>query len=194
MENKKQDIEIINTLMSKLGVTVQDLNVPEKKKFVTNDNVTVYEGDVVYWVKKSFDGTWELNPPHIELDKCHVNEQITDGYPYKIFSTLQAAQAFIDRENTPKFSFTTKDGVTVTDGEQMIFGCDDIGKINWFSKHCVDDKKYTWFSTEAARNTYIAENKPMYSLSDVRKTLIDQIPLMSQKRESIIEILQNLKK
>lgn len=84
------------------------------------------------------------------------------------------------KETEKKPLFTTEDGKPAYDGDNVFL----LSEHSWLIAECkapispfrgaINELKY--FSTKEAAEQWIADNKPMYSLNDIRETLEIEIP------------------
>lgn len=131
--------------------------------FTTEDNVDIYEDDVVHWIAFYKDKTpcylykSGFVKEHLELDLVNI---------YKVFSTKQAAEEYIVKQ---KVLFVTEDNVGIKKG-------DDYWIVNNFFDLILEKKHHAnygnpfpckAFSTKEKAQEYIDLNKPQYSKQDV---------------------------
>lgn len=77
-----------------------------------------------------------------------------------------------DIEPAPTVLFTTHDGVEITDGETVVYCVEHRNDYNIETLKSGDANLQVdgkWFSTRKAAVLYISENKPLYSIADIRK-------------------------
>ena len=80
----------------------------------------------------------------------------------------------MEKVKQPTILLTTKDGKTITDGEQMLYGANERWE-RWIGiANAAQYKKIKYFSTEAARDEYILMNKPIsVTLAEIIKIYRD---------------------
>lgn len=162
-----------NPINSKCYTPIQ--NWKKIETFTTEDGVIISEAYYPVWVVHNNDGTYEKLTTKCNVSTIHYNEESGCLGPegsYKIFSTVAAADEWILANNPKKVLLTTQDDIEITDPTTHVWGVhkamldytiDDtyvisIGQINAL-----------WFSTEAARDEYIARNKRLFSIEDIKQ-------------------------
>jgi hypothetical protein len=91
-----------------------------------------------------------------------------------------ATQQEIDRDWKKLVLLTTQDGVECYNNEQTLYGVNEqfgvAGRVSVrgvITEPCATIK---WFSTEAARTEWIIQNKPLFSIADLKKMDKEQYP------------------
>jgi hypothetical protein len=126
----------------------------------TEDGVPVYSyNSVQHWV---INGNYEYA---LELCRSYVDLVRDSPETYKLFSTEAAAREYV-RKNTPLF--TTEDGVDIFYDNPVWWVMDNNlinNTSNWNEgNNCYESNRY--FSTRAAAENYIVENKYTLSIKD----------------------------
>ena len=134
-----------------------------KSLYKTEDNVDVYENDIIHWVinnKEDIRFLYQLN-----FTKLHVGLLKDTDTKWKIFSTKEKAEEYVF-ENTTQRTF---DGYNIKNREDMF-----VVDIKFFNLHQSigghykkDNNKHLLFKHKGNAINYIVLNKKTLSLSDL---------------------------
>ena len=172
----------------------------EKKSpiYTTTDGVDVQEGDriVLYLINKDL----------VPSIKCHVlitsfskqDKEVADRY--LTFTSEENRDKYI-KEHTRKPIFVSADGKEFysDDVDYSLFSV--LPKANWQENRyrltdCIKFPKKEWlhFHTKEARQEYIDNNKPKYSLSDIEKAFENSYLSEITKFKGLLEELKKIGK
>lgn len=168
---------------------------------------TVQDGySIIYKVKNSKGQEFTVgNKVRIENRESIIKEFVIfrDKYMYVLFNETDEHENINDLEKVksadkPKLLFTTYDKVELFEEKQLFSVCI---KANWEERrYSIKQAKQitdAWlhFNTKEAREEYIKQHKPKFSMADIEKVLngliITHKPI---NKESILSSLNNLKK
>ena len=133
-----------------------------KSLYTTEDNVDVYENDIVHWVVNresvKYLTSENFNKRHVEL----LNQIVA----FKVFSTIESAEQYV-AENTPQ---KTVDGFEIARGVEMWVVDAKFYKLQQsvggdFKK---DNGKHLLFKHKENAINHIVLNKETLSLSDLK--------------------------
>jgi len=142
--------------------------------YTTTDDVEMFEGDKLHL----FLATKDLTIPYaneVEINMFNkADKEVADRY--LTFTSAESRDKYI-KEHTRKPIFVSADGKEIFEGDK--YYPVNIGKneyYTWKTYDCEPDglnknttiyKHIMYFSTEEARQEYIDNNKPKYSLADI---------------------------
>ena len=134
-----------------------------KSLYKTEDNVDVYENDIVHWVVNRESCIKYLYPANFNKLNIELLNEIDTVY--KVFSTKENAEQYVFENITQK----TVDGFDITRGEEMW-----VVNINFSSllksiggHYKKDNGKYLLFKEKENAINHIVLNKETLSLSDL---------------------------
>jgi len=180
--NKRIEIKSFNLrgdkmeVITNIGNTFLDFITKSKTPiFVSADGKEMHEGDKYYVPQVTHrNNKFELDGTYLEITVDIYCKATTNK-----FSTKELAQEYID-SNKP--IFVSADNVEFykqhLQGDYSLFSV--LPKANWQEtryrlKELVNFPKKEWlhFHTKEARQEYIDNNKPKYSLADIGKAIIE---------------------
>lgn len=130
-----------------------------KPMFVSHDGVNIYNGDKTCVVNL---GSNNLIP------KMDIYKGILEEYLY--FSSLEAAEKYIDEQSKPLF--TTEDGEKIFKGDSYYF----ISVHGILANTAVPqefDDTYKRFKSKDNALIYIEDCKPKYSIKDIESVMVN---------------------
>lgn len=156
-----------------------------KPLFLTEDGVSIYEGDSFYYCNPEID-----KPFATKVTSVKPTDYAASGAPYngpkaymKRFSTEAAAKAWIKANKPKEILFTTEDGKAISAGDPYFtvitanWKNAELWKINTIDRATGAPTDFVFkeqypdiipFSTKEAAERYILENKPCLSYADIR--------------------------
>lgn len=164
--------------------------------YTTKDGVNIKEGDFCYWISfKNYNHLWErCNNPNIRLTKTNFDLYLKQGHglnKYKIFSSKEAADEFLSKQNP--VLFTTEDGVDIKQYEDYYYIQKHSFKIQYIHSAQSKSEEYKrtletliYFKSKEKAEEYILLNKSCLSYNDLKG-----IEIKSTSRETIKEIIKS---
>lgn len=162
--------------------------------YTTTDGVDIKEGShlVLYLVNK------ELNTLYSVEINGFSKEDAKIASRYLTFTSEENRDKYI-KENSKKPIFVSADGVELFEEPEYVYSVLTKGlwpmERNYFYNHKYKSPEWKHFVTKEARQEYIDNNKPKYSLADIEKSLngmiISYTPI---NKENIINRLKKLGK
>jgi len=169
-----------------------------KNIYTTTDNVDIYEGDDI----NLFIANKQLTIPQINTVNTYwfsnSDKEVADRY--LTFTSAENRDKYI-KENQRKPVFTSADGKEFysDDIDYSLFSV--LPKANWQeNRYRLNDivkwpkKEWLHFHTKEARQEYIDNNKPKYSLQDIRKAFDCDTETKADFMRIILESLKKLGK
>jgi len=159
----------------------------KKPLFISADSVEIFEGDIVY---KAILESKTIVPYHARKGECATEGGVR-------FSRHEAASEYLKRLNPV---FTSADGKEFYSGDTDYSLFSVLPKANWQENRyrlndCIKFPKKEWlhFHTKEARQKYIDNNKPKYSLNDIEKAYSNtlspiQSPLFNSLKSNLINL------
>lgn len=164
--------------------------------FITEDGVEIQSGTRIYWLTKDESYTRYNNLFEGPFVEAHISmiEDYKDKYDYKVFSTAQSRQEWLDKMY-PKPILTTVEGKECFEGDKVFILYRESKErpyklisnqpitVNKAFKRPTEN--HLDFSTLEAANQYLIENTTLFSLKDIREVQIHTNPsfLMQDLRE-----------
>jgi len=155
------------------SATFEDINTVYKVKapiYTTTDGVEMLNG----YVRKIYLLNKDLSKPLI--NEVVVNWNLTDKETadrYLTFTSEENRDKYI-KENSKKPIFVSADGVEIYDENHNIYSIISIERNHFTESKAYEtfckNNLYKHFSTKEARQEYIDNNKPKYSLEDIRSS------------------------
>lgn len=138
--------------------------------YTTTDGVDIKEGShlVLYLVNK------ELNTllQNVAVINNFSKEDAEVASRYLTFTSEENRDKYI-KENTKKPVFVSEDGVELFEEPEYVYSVLTKGlwpmERNYFYNHKYKSPEWKHFVTKEARQEYIDNNKPKYSLADIKK-------------------------
>lgn len=209
-----QDSHVADRFYSFISEENRDKYIKENSKkflFTTKDGVKIYNGDTYYLCVGNIVETytadenldWTEGDNGIRFyDKEKALEYIKENSKIKQPSIGEMCEYMIGLHKPErKPIFVSADGVELFEGDK--YYPVNIGKneyYTWKTYECEDEglsekttiyKHIAYFSTEEARQEYIDNNKPKYSLADIEKAYCKA---MNSEFNGLGEIIEELKK
>ncbi len=158
----KQDKEVANRYLTFTSEENRDKYIKEhirKTLFVSKDDVKIFHGDTYYLC------IGKIAEKHIADENLDWSEE-DNGIR---FYDKEKANEYI-KEHTRKPVFVSADGKEMFEGDRIYYL---NSKFETYENPCNtvdgDNSYYKYFSTKEARQEYIDNNKPKFSLADIEK-------------------------
>lgn len=160
-----------NTKLNNLnGSNIELISKPKSPIYTTTDGVDIKEGShlVLYLVNK------ELNTllQNVAVINNFSKEDAEVASRYLTFTSEENRDKYI-KENTKKPVFVSEDGVELFEEPEYVYSVLTKGlwpmERNYFYNHKYKSPEWKHFVTKEARQEYIDNNKPKYSLADIKK-------------------------
>jgi len=184
---------------SESTATCEDINTIYKFKpiYTTTDGTDIEEGDDI----NLFIAAKDLTIPQINTVNTYwfrnSDKEVADRY--LTFTSIESRDKYI-KEHTRKPIFTSADGKEFYSGDTDYSLFSVLPKANWQENRyrlndCIKFPKKEWlhFHTKEARQEYIDNNKPKYSLNDIEKAYSNtlspiQSPLFNSFKSNLINL------
>jgi len=171
------------------------VEIKEESLYTTTDGVMYFEGDETWlWILNK-----DLSNPIGGIKIFHFSKQDKEvADRYLTFTSAENRDKYI-KYNTRKVIFTSADGKEFYNDDMDYSLFSVLPKSNWQENRyrladCIKFPKKEWlhFHTKEARQEYIDNNKPKYSLKDIESCYPS--PLNSPLYETLMSNLKKLGK
>ena len=141
--------------------------------FITEDGVEITDPETTIW---SVSDVWPLESSPDKTKVKRIGDWVLPGGSaadiWHHFSTQEAAQAYIDSKKVKVPLLITTDGVEIYDAQQEVYLLMDIF-VHYNHSVTVSEalkwKSGKWFSSAEARDEYVIEHKPLFSIADMKR-------------------------
>lgn len=153
-----------------------------KVLFITADGIEVTDPTTLVCVAGRIDGKWIAAAGNTCREYISAKEYIDlFGYSeynygmHNAFMSRQTRDKWIQENNPKKVILTTQDGIDITDPEQYLYYIHSEWKVDSFKAGKLTNVHNTVkiFSSEAKRDEYILNSKPLLNLTEVKSALND---------------------
>lgn len=179
--------------LGKVKVSIKLLNVVKSPIYTTTDGKVIYEGDRVWLSLLHKDLSRHENDLVLVGNFSQKDKEVADRY--LTFTSEENRDKYI-KENSKKPVFVSADNVEFYDNNTDFGLFSVLPKANWQeNRYRLNDiikwtkKEWLHFHTKEARQEYVDNNKPKYSLVDVEKCYFE-----GRSRIGFIEELKKLDK
>lgn len=178
---------------------IEEHRPKSKFEFITEDGYRTEDPEEMLYTLSII--TWlEISPTSARLAKAIQNSPVPSKM--KFFSKLSELEYYRDKFQ-PKVILTTQDGIDITDPFQRVYIIRPDWKEDFLTASLIGNEYYLklckLFSSEAKRDEYIMNTKPLLSLSEVKSALADSHGFYRnsyqarKRREDILEELAKSK-